>query len=52
MECRDYLSFSQKPTETLRPPHPLFTTTLSPEITQNLETFQMFFVSTDYILSK
>lgn len=31
MECQDYLSFSQKPTKTLRPP-PLFVTTLLSEI--------------------
>lgn len=50
MKYLDYLSFSQKSTTALRPTHSLFVTT--PEITQNLQTFQMFFVSTHYILSK
>lgn len=52
MKYLDYLSFSQKSTTAPRPTHSLFVTTLSPEITQNLQTFQMFFVSTHYILSK
>lgn len=43
MKYLDYLSFSQKSTTALRPTHSLFVTTLSPEITQNLQTFQMFF---------
>ena len=42
MKYLDYLSFSQKSTTALRPTHSLFVTTLSPEITQNLQTFQMF----------
>ena len=51
MECQDYLSFSQKPTKTLRPP-PLFVTTLLSEIIPEPANISAVFASTHYILSK
>ena len=42
MECQDYLSFSQKPTKTLRPPPRCLLQRFYQRLSQNLQTFQMF----------
>ena len=48
MECQDYLSFSQKPTKTLRPPPAVCYNAFIPEPANISDVF----ASTHYILSK
>lgn len=50
MECQDYLSFSQKPTKTLRPPPAVCYNALS-EIIPEPANISDVFASTHYILS-
>ena len=52
MECQDYLSFSQKPTKTLRPPPAVCYNAFIRDYPRTCKTFSDVFASTHYILSK